>query len=299
MFAHEAYDALIVGARCAGAATAMLMAQKGMRVLAHRSRRLWHRHHLYPCIDARWRASAAPLGRPATAARGGYAAGVRDDIPLRRRGVTVAIKPSSGVGALYAPRRTLLDSTLVDVAREAGAIVRHGLTVVGLTHRSDGRVCGVSVLDAEGNMTRIEADLVVGADGASSSVARLTGAETVHQARHTTAVIFGYFRGIGLTDYHWWYRSGIGAGAIPTNNGRHCVFAAVSPQRLRNGQLHQDRAALFSEALCEAEPALAGLIAGAELDAPLCVFAGRKGFLRQAYGPGWALVGDAGTSRIH
>ena len=294
MFTHEAYDALIVGARCAGAATAMLMAQKGMRVLVidrggygtdtistHALMRggvlQLHRWGILPRLQE---AGTPPV--------------CETTFHYGEEAITVAIKPSSGVGALYAPRRTLLDSTLVDVAREAGAIVRHGLTVVGLTHRSDGRVCGVSVLDAEGNTTRIEADLVVGADGASSSVARLTGAETVHQARHTTAVIFGYFRGIGLTDYHWWYRSGIGAGAIPTNNGRHCVFAAVSPQRLRNGQLHQDRAALFSEALCEAEPALAGLIAGAELDAPLCVFAGRKGFLRQAYGPGWALVGDAG-----
>ncbi len=52
--------------------------------------------------------------------------------------------------------------------------------------------------------------------------------------------------------------------------------------------------ALFSEILREADPALAALVAGAEPDEPLCVFAGRQGFLRQAYGPGWALVGDAG-----
>ena len=33
MFVHETYDAVVIGARCAGAATAMLMARKGMRVL--------------------------------------------------------------------------------------------------------------------------------------------------------------------------------------------------------------------------------------------------------------------------
>jgi menaquinone-9 beta-reductase len=39
---------------------------------------------------------------------------------------------------------------------------------------------------------------------------------------------------------------------------------------------------------------LPSLVAGPRPDAPLCVFAGRNGFLRQAHGPGWALVGDAG-----
>ena len=294
MFAHEAYDALIVGARCAGAATAMLMAQKGMRVLVidrgdygtdtistHALMRggvlQLHRWGILPRLQE----AGTPPVRETTFHYGEEA-------------ISVAIKPSSGVDALYAPRRTLLDSTLVDVAREAGAVVRHGLTLVSLTHRSDGRVCGATVLDADGSTTRIESGLVVGADGAGSSVARLAGAKTVYGARHTTAVIFGYFPGIELANYHWWYRPGIGAGVIPTNSGRHCVFVAIPPQRLRNDPLRHNRTALFSEVLREADPALAALIAGAQPDAPLCVFAGRKGFLRRAYGPGWALVGDAG-----
>jgi flavin-dependent dehydrogenase len=208
--------------------------------------------------------------------------------------ITVVIKASGGVGALYAPRRTLLDSTLVDAAREAGATVRHGYTLVELVHRSDGRVCGATLLDAEGNAIRIEADLVIGADGVGSSVARLAGAETWAAARHSTAVIFGYFPDIELANYHWWFRPSIGAGAIPTNRGRHCVFVAMSPERLRKDPSRHDRAALFSDVLHEADPALATMVAATEPDAPLCLFAGRKGFLRQAYGLGWALVGDAG-----
>jgi flavin-dependent dehydrogenase len=198
------------------------------------------------------------------------------------------------VNALYAPRRTLLDSTLVDAAREAGATVRHGYTLVELERRSDGCVCGAILLDVEGNAVRIEADLVVGADGVGSSVARLAGAETCAAARHSTAVLYGYFPDIKLANYHWWYRRGIGAGAIPTNRGRHCVFVAMSPERMRHGPSRHNRAALFSDLLHEADPALAATIAAVEPDAPLCLFAGQKGFLRQAYGPGWALVGDAG-----
>ena len=294
MFAHQAYDALVVGARCAGAATAMLMARQGMRVLAidrggygtdtistHALMRggvlQLHRWGILPRLQE---ASTPPV-RGTTFHYGEEA-------------IAVTIKPSNGVDALYAPRRALLDRILVDAARQAGATVRHGHTLVGLAHRSNGRVCGATVLDADGNAMQVEADLIVGADGAGSSVARLAGAQTLRQARHTTAVIFGYFPGIGLSDYHWWYRPGIGAGAIPTNNARHCVFVAVPPRRLRSGPSRHDRRALFGELLRDADPALAALVAGIEPDEPLCMFAGRQGFLRQAYGPGWALVGDAG-----
>ena len=294
MFADTAYDALVVGARCAGAATAMLMARKGMRVLlvdrggygtdtisTHALMRggvlQLHRWGILP----RLREAGTPPVHETTFHYG-------DDT------ITVAIRASGGVDALFAPRRTLLDSTLVDAAREAGATVRHGYTLLELVHGFGGRVCGATLLDADGNTIRIRADLVIGADGAGSSVARLAGAETWATARHSTAVIFGYFPAIELANYHWWFRPGIGAGAIPTNRARHCVFVAMSPERLRQNLSRHDRKGLFSDGLHEADPVLAAMVAAIEPDAPLCLFAGRKGFLRQAYGPGWALVGDAG-----
>jgi flavin-dependent dehydrogenase len=294
MFVHEAYDALVVGARCAGAATAMLLARKGWRVLVvdrggygtdtvstHALMRggvlQLHRWGLLPRLQ---QAGTPPI-REASFHYGDEA-------------VTVAIGSSNGVDALYAPRRSLLDRVLVDAAREAGATVWHGHTLVGLTTRSDGRICGGIVRDANGNAVQIEADLVVGADGIYSNVAGLAGAETLRDARHTTAAVYGYFAGVELTGYHWWYRPGLGVGAIPTNGGRHCVFVAMSPEALRNGLRRADRRAIFNEAVSAAAPQLAALIAGAEPDEPLSMFAGRKGFLRQACGPGWALVGDAG-----
>jgi menaquinone-9 beta-reductase len=63
---------------------------------------------------------------------------------------------------------------------------------------------------------------------------------------------------------------------------------------LRNGPWRDDRKGAFGAILREADPYLADLVAGSEPDEPLRVFGGRRGFLRQAYGPGWALVGDAG-----
>jgi 2-polyprenyl-6-methoxyphenol hydroxylase-like FAD-dependent oxidoreductase len=208
--------------------------------------------------------------------------------------ITVPVADSHGVDALYAPRRTVLDSTLVCAARESGATVRFGHELLALTQRSDGRVCGGIVVDQDGNATQIEADLVIGADGASSAVARLAAAETLHEARNTTAILYGYFQGLPLAGYQWWYRPGIGIGAIPTNDGRHCVFAAVSPNRLREGLRRADRRAMLNTLLREADADLAEQVAASKMDEPISVFSGRRGFIRQACGPGWALVGDAG-----
>jgi menaquinone-9 beta-reductase len=294
MFAHESYDALVVGARCAGAATAMLMARAGLRVIViertgygtdtistHALMRGGVLQLQRWGVLPRLQQMATPAVRETTFHYGDEA-------------VSIAIRPANGVDALSAPRRTLLDRTLVDAARNAGATVCHGYTLVGLIRRSDGRVCGATVQDTAGNTFTLKADLVVGADGVCSSVARLVAAETVRDGRHATGVVFGYFNGIDPSGYRWWYRPGIGAGVIPTNHDRHCIFAAIAPGRLRQGLWRTDRMAAFRDVLQEADPALEALVAGSEPDEPLRVFAGRKGYLRQAFGPGWALVGDAG-----
>jgi 2-polyprenyl-6-methoxyphenol hydroxylase-like FAD-dependent oxidoreductase len=294
MFAHDSYDAIVVGARCAGAATAMLLARKGWRVLVidrgsygtdtistHALMRggvlQLHRWGVLPDLQE----AGTPPVREATFRYG-------DDA------VTVPIAASGGVDALYAPRRTLLDSALVRAARESGATVRFGHTLMALTHRSDGRVSGGIVVDPDGNAMQIEADLVIGADGAGSLVARLAAAETLREARNTTSILYGYFPGLQLTGYQWWYQPGIGIGAIPTNDGRHCVFAAISPQRLREGLRRVDRATMLNRVLRQADADLAEQVAAGHATEPLSVFSGRRGFIRQACGPGWALVGDAG-----
>ena len=294
MFAHHSYDALVVGARCAGAATAMLLARQGWRVLVidrgsygtdtistHALMRggvlQLHRWGVLP----RLLEAATPPVREATFHYGDHT-------------INVSVVASHGVDALYAPRRTLLDSALICAAGEAGAAVRYGHTLVGLTHRSDGRVSGGIVLDPDGDAVQIDAGLVIGADGASSIVARHARAETLREARHSTGILYGHFAGLRSTGYQWWYRPGIGVGAIPTNDGRHCVFAAISPQLLREGSRRVDRRTMLNTLLHHADPDLAEQIMACDTDEPIQVFSGLKGFMRQAYGPGWALVGDAG-----
>ncbi|MBP2314564.1 NAD(P)/FAD-dependent oxidoreductase [Azospirillum soli] len=293
MRSHESFDVLVVGARCAGAATAMLMARRGLKVLAidrggygtdtlstHALMRggvfQLHRWGLLPRI--------VEMGTPAVRSTTFH---YGDEV------VDVPIKPSHGVDALYAPRRTVLDSVLVDAAQEAGAEVRHSWTLADLIRRPDGRVAGAVVVDPEGCRVEIAAELVVGADGIGSTVARLARAPTLRTSQHATAALYGYWSGIDADGYRWHYREGAGAGTIPTNAGQHCLFASIPPERFRRGD-RNDLTALYRHIVAESWPELASMLAGARLEGRVWAFAGRKGFLRQPWGPGWALVGDAG-----
>jgi menaquinone-9 beta-reductase len=286
------YDAVIAGARVAGAATAMLLARAGMRVLAvERSA---------PGSDtlsthALMRAGVMQL----------YRWGVLDRIvtagtpPIRRttfhyraEAIAVAIKERDGVDALYAPRRTALDAALADAAREAGADVAHGATVTGLQYDHSGRVCGVNFTDAEGVSRSVEAGIVIGADGARSSVARAVGAEALREGRSAAAIIYAYWRGLDMDGTHWNYSPDVASGAIPTNGDLSCVFVGMRPKRYEAQRLGNfDK--LFAETLREADPELADAIARAERVGKFYPFAGRPGFIRQSWGRGWALVGDA------
>ena len=286
------YDVVVAGARVAGAATALLLARAGMRVLTI--------ERGAPGSDtlsthALMRAGVMQLHRW----------GVLDRIvtagtpPIRRttfhygaEAISVAIRERDGVDALYAPRRTVLDAALADAALEAGADVAYGATVTGLLHDHSGRVCGLNFTDAEGVSRRVEAGIVIGADGARSMVARAVGAEALREGRFMAAVIYAYWRGLDLDGMRWNYGPDVASGAIPTNDELACVFVGMRPWRF-DAQRMGGFDKLFAETLREADPELADAIARAERVGKFYPFAGRPGFIRQSWGRGWALVGDA------
>jgi flavin-dependent dehydrogenase len=204
--------------------------------------------------------------------------------------VAVPIKPRDGVDALYAPRRTVLDPLLVRAAAGAGAQVEHGVAAVDLLRDAAGRVSGVVLAGPGGAQVRVSAPIVVGADGMRSRIAALAGARAERVAVHATAVVYGHWAGLEVEGTHWYYRPGVSAGAIPTNDGRTCLFVAMPPARFRAHGV--DR--LYQEVLAEAAPELARAVGRARLERKLWSFPGAPGFLRRAWGPGWALVGDAG-----
>ena len=286
------YDVIVAGARCAGAATAMLLARDGARVLvvdrAPEGSDTISTHALMRggvLLLARWglldevRATGAPPLRVTTFHYGGES-------------VAVPIKPRDGIDALWAPRRTVLDPILVRAARRAGADVRHRVTVRGVLHGPAGSVRGVA-LEQDGVVREVEAGIVIGADGVRSTIAREAGAATTREAAHSTAVVYGYWPGLKLDGTHWYYEPGVAAGVFPTDGDLTCVFVAVPPARFES-ELRSDLQAGFIRVLGEAAPELAHVLAVTPRAGALRPFAGRTGFFRRAQGPGWALVGDAG-----
>jgi len=292
----SAYDVVVAGARCAGASTAMLLARAGARVLV---------------VDPQRRGSdtlsthALMRGGALQLARWGLLERIADagTPPVRTTTfhyggvpVEVAIKPRDGVGALYAPRRTLLDLVLVDAAEQAGARVVHGMAVTDLVRDAAGRVRGAVVSDAAGRLFDVAADVVVGADGLRSRVARLVHAEAEHTGRHAAACVFGYWPGLEVDGYHWHYRPGAAAGVIPTNGGETCVFVGLPPERF-HGERWGGLEPLYRRVLSEAAPTLADELLASGAAPKLRAFPGAPGFMKRSTGPGWALVGDAGYFR--
>lgn len=289
------FDVLVVGARCAGAATAMLLARRGLRVLAiDRARRGTDTLSTHALMRggvmqlARWGlldrvvASGTPPVRTTTFHYGAET-------------IAVPIKPKYGVDALYAPRRLVLDDILVHGAEEAGAHVAFGVRLVDLLRTSRGRVSGAVIESGRGQRRVVRASLVIGADGLRSTVARLAGARTERVGASRAAVIYGYWNGLPGDGYHWHWAPGVSAGVIPTNGPRACVFASMPAARfLGDVRFRGDG---YREVLAEAAPGLGAALDGATLDGTLRAFAGDPGLIRESHGPGWALVGDAGWFR--
>jgi flavin-dependent dehydrogenase len=285
------YDAVVVGGRCAGAATALLLARAGLRVLvveqAARGSDTLSTHALMRGAVlqlSRWGlldgviASGAPRIETTTFYYGGEP-------------VEIRIKPRDGVDALYAPRRTVLDPLIADAAAAAGADVVYRMRVTGLLRDARQRVNGV-VVESGGVARAIRTGLVIGADGLHSVVSKQVAAVPYRVGRHMSGVIYARLRGVGLSGYHWYYATGAGMGVIPTNGGETLVFVAVTREQFLR-TLRLDLPGSFAALVKQMAPALlpavdAGVAGGYH------GFAGHPGIVRQAWGPGWALVGDAG-----
>ena len=287
------YDAVVVGARCAGSATALLLARAGMRVLvldrAHPRRDTLSTHALMRAgvlqLD-RWgvlpRIVAA--GTPPVTATTFHYGG---------RAETVAL-----AAPLYAPRRPVLDTALLGAAVEAGAEARFGATVLDVERDRTGWVVGVRYrLRGDRAEHTVRAALTVGADGLRSTVARAVGAVTTWRGRAESACLYGYWPAAGAAAYEWFYRPGRAAGIIPTNDGQVGVWTALPAARFA-AERPAGLDAVFAGGLAAMRPELdattAALGIGGPRTGPLRGFPGEPAVLRRPHGPGWALVGDAG-----
>ena len=285
-------DVVIVGARCAGAATAMLLARAGARVVLV-DRSVYGSDTL--STHALMRGAVLQLRRWGLL-EAIVAAGTppvhSTTFSYTAHDVTVPIELRHNVDALYAPRRALLDRVLVDAAAESGVELRYGVRAEDVIKDSDERVRGVVVSDGE-TRYEIEADLTIGADGLHSTIAERVGAVGVTEGRYSTSSLYSYWEGLPVDGYYWRFHAAASLGAIPTNNGATCLFVSLPSGRFRE-EVRGDKSRAYRRLIGEASALFDARLDGARRVEPIRGFGGHPGFIKGSVGPGWALVGDAG-----
>jgi 2-polyprenyl-6-methoxyphenol hydroxylase-like FAD-dependent oxidoreductase len=290
--ADRPYDAIVVGARCAGSPVAMLLARRGHRVLvvdrATFPSDTVSTHLIHPpgvaalrrwgLLDAVTATGCPPI----------------DTYTFDFGAVRLAGSPGTPESPVaYAPRRYLLDKVLVDAAAAAGAEVREAFTVDEVL-AEDGRVTGIRGHGRGGAVVTERARMVIGADGVHSAVAKAAGAEQYLDRPQLTYGYYAYYSGLPVDGrFEIYSRPHRGWAACPTNDGLtmviggwpHAEFAANRADIEGNLLATFDQAAEFG-----------ARIRAASRESKI-VGAGVPGYFRKPYGPGWALVGDAGYNK--
>src|SRR5258706_4410935 len=284
------YDALIVGARCAGSPTAMLLARKGYRVLL---------------VDRATFPSDAPrnhvIHAPGIARLKQW--GLLDKViasncpPLRH--ITFDLGPFALVGSSpaidgisegYGPRRKVLDTILVDAARASGVEVREGFSVQEVLMDGD-RVIGIRGRTAGGRIVTETARIVIGADGMHSSVAHTVQTPEYDTKPALSCAYYTYYSGVPIEGVELYMRGRRLIGAFPTNDGLLCSLVQFPNQEFH--AFRSDIVGNYQEQL-DLVPSLAERLRNGKQEERFVGTADLPNFFRKPYGPGWALVGDAG-----
>ena len=282
------YDAIIVGARCAGSPLGMLLAKHGHRVLIV-DRDTFPSDTLSTAFmqpDATDRMKRWGLLDQLVAAG---TPGV-NQVAMHAMGMSFPAPPSPL--PTFSPRRTVLDKILVDAARASGAEVREGFSVRELTRDGEGCVTGVRGKSADGTDLTEEARVVVGADGRNSFVARNVGAEEYNVHEGTTCGYYSYFSGLPVDSVDLYLGERHALFSFPTNDGLVCL-AAEAP--IANWDTFRaDPETYLRDAFAKWAPKTAPFLAGAKREEKWFGMQGRKSYFRKPFGDGWALAGDAG-----
>lgn len=288
------YDLIIVGARCAGSATALLLARKGYRVLVVDKATFpsdtlsTHFVHLQGIVRLkRW----GLLDQVIASNCPPVSQWTFDFGPFQ---LTGAPQPIEGVGDVYCPRRLVLDKLLIDAAAEAGAEIREGFVVEEILMEGS-RVTGIRGHAHGGGTVTEYARLVIGADGMRSMVAQVVQAEEYNVRPKLNCAYFTYWSGIALDGVEDYPRDQKASILFPTNDGLVCTFLEFPLS-----QFHSFRADIegnFLKMLDEISPQLGERVRAGKREERFSGTADLPNFFRRSYGPGWALVGDAAYHR--
>jgi 2-polyprenyl-6-methoxyphenol hydroxylase-like FAD-dependent oxidoreductase len=289
---QTSYDVIVVGARCAGSPTAMLLARRGYKVLvvdrATFPSDTLSTHIVHPPGVAALR-SWGLLDRLTATGCPPIDTYAFDFGPF-----TLAGAPGTDDSPVaYCPRRTVLDKLLVDAAAEGGAEVREGFTVEEVVV-DDGRVVGIRGHGQGGATVTEHAAVVVGADGRYSLVAEAVDAERYHEKPKILQGTYSYWSGLPMDGrFEVYVRPGRGFAAAPTHDGLTLVVAGwpYGEHDANKDDIEGNYLKMFDLA-----PEFAERVRGATREER---FAGTAvdNYFRKPYGPGWALVGDAGYNK--
>ncbi len=180
------------------------------------------------------------------------------------------------------------------IEARAGSFTDWTVDLYGALLFSDGRVAGVRAKDAAGREFSAQADLVIGADGPASMVAKFAGAGEHHVEAPLQNNIWSYWRRVPVDHLHITIREGAGAFAFPSSDGSALVSANLLYTDFLSSRRNKEAA--FHAMLKRVAPELAAALAeGEQVDR---FYSGcTRNFVRRAWGPGWALVGDAGMKK--
>jgi len=288
------YDAIVIGARCAGSPTAMLLARQGHRVLlidrATFPSDTTSTHLIHPqgvaalqrwgLLDELIETGVPPLPE----LRLDFGAVVSDGTPA----------PVDGISEHYAPRRRVLDKLLLDAAVRAGAELRTQASVTGLLRAGD-RVCGVRFSRPGGPDLRVLGRIVIGADGVDSTVAKHVGAAVYHDKGHLTCASYSHWSGIASPRLTLYPGLGGAVREIPTHDGLTCVDAAWPVGEFDAVRTNIEER--FTAAIERHAPDLTGRMRDAKREEPFFGTGRIPNFFRRSHGPGWALAGDAANHK--
>jgi 2-polyprenyl-6-methoxyphenol hydroxylase-like FAD-dependent oxidoreductase len=290
--AQNRYDAIVVGARCAGSPTAMLLARKGHNVLvvdrATFPSDTLSTHVLHPPGVAAMKRWGVLDGLLATGCP------PIDTYAFDFGFFTIAGSPGTADAPVaYCPRRTVLDKLLVDAASAAGAEVREGFTVEDVVIE-DGRVTGIRGHGKDGQTVTEHANVVVGADGRYSRIAKAVRPDQYNEKPEILCGYYSYWSGLPMDGrFEVYARDQRGWAAAPTHDDLTLVVAGwpFAEYEANTSDVEGHYLEMFEQA-----PEWAERIRGAKREAR---FAGTAvpNYFRKPFGPGWALVGDAGYNK--
>jgi flavin-dependent dehydrogenase len=284
------YDAIVVGARCAGSPTSMLLARKGYRVLLVDRDTFpsdtFRNHFIHNTTIARLNRWGLLDRLVAT----GVPPIIKFTFDVGPFALVGSPEPVDGFVECYAPRRTVFDKMLLDAASEAGVEVREGFTVDEILKDGD-RVDGIRGHGRGGSAVSEEAPIVIGADGQYSTVARAVGAETYNEIPALACWYYSYYEGMDLDGVELYVRPGNAVIAFPTHDNR--VVAGATWPQARMQEIRSDIEGNLNRAF-QVSPSFAERMGAARRAEDFKGAVDMVNFYRKPFGPGWALIGDAG-----